>query len=135
MESNEPEARVNTPIPKTHGAHGIVILHPLFLRFLLSALIWLAALSLTSIEHFCALGYKTAERLAPFVVASLAALSIIGVRRYRFGVMLAIAIVALYLFAILPAYSYWIHGSGRHHFPGAVIEPPDLPDAQPTTTQ
>lgn len=83
----------------------------------------------------CALGYKTAERLAPFVVASLAALCIIVIRRYRFGFPLAIAIVALYLFAIYPAYSYWIHGPGRHHFPGVVTEPPDFTDIQPASTQ
>jgi len=129
------EDPTNLPNPKPQWSHGIIFFRPLYLRFLFSAAIWLSAFALTCFEHMCGLGYKTAERLAPFVVATLAALSIACIRRYRFGVPLAIAIIALYLLAIFPAYSHWIHGTGRHHFPGAVPELPDFPEVPPSTPQ
>ena len=67
----------------------------------------------------CGRGYKTAEHLAPFVIASLAALSVLLIRRYRISIPIAIAIVALYVSVVWPAYSSWIHGPNAPDFPNA----------------
>jgi hypothetical protein len=129
------EDPANAPTPPPHWSHAIVVFHPLVIRLLLATSLWFGAHSLTDTYHWCGLGYKTAERLAPFVVPTLAALCVLCVPRYRFGLPLAIAVVALYLFALYPAYLHWIHGPGRHHFPDADSEVPDFPEKQPTAVQ
>lgn len=101
-------------------------------RFFITAFTWCAVLVFGSARHMCGLGYKTAERIAPFVVASLAALTVLLIRRYRFGVPIAIVIVLIYVFAIFPAYSSWIHGPNAPHFPNAAMPTSFLDDLKMT---
>jgi hypothetical protein len=110
---------------KPHWSAGIWIFHPLNIRAMLVVWTWVGVFFATSITHFCSLGFKRAETLAPFFVATLAAASVLLSRRFRRGLLKALVIAVLYLFAIWPAYVHWIHGPGRHHFP-AVPEPPDF---------
>ncbi len=118
-----------------HWFHGIVIFHPLFVRPFIASIFWIGTLLVCSGEHLCGLGFKNAERVAPFVVASLSSFALIWIRRYRIGILAALLPIIIFLLAIQPAYFYWIHGPGRHHFPNAVVEPPNFPDDPGTPAQ
>jgi len=62
------------------------------------------------------------KRWPPLVVASLAALSFVAAKKFRYGFLGAALVLGGYLFVVWPVYVGWIHGSGRSHFP-AVNEP------------
>jgi hypothetical protein len=94
-------------------------------RAVATTVVWCCTFALTAVEHGCSLGFKRAEALAPYVVATLAALCVVLTRKYRWGVLRAVILVAIYIFGIWGPYNEWIHGPGRSHFP-AVPEPPDF---------
>lgn len=107
---------------------GIWICHPTYLRILTRLIAtgtaWLATRIVAGGEHFCQLGYKRAEAIAPYIIATLAALCVLLSRKYRWGFLRAVALVLFYAYAIYSPYVEWVHGAGRSNFPN--YDPPDF---------